>query len=345
MISSITDEKSLANQLVRGFTVLVGAGLYAPVQSLSVTTTLEANFNGMSVWEKDVWAVCDRVGLNYLEIKRNLEKNGYSGQDIYRRAFDMALDKNLSGVNKYYGENYDPDVDVTGRALGLIPSLRPQKAITTNNLETITLTSIAPASRHFIYPNLPLHPNLKPGQIASYAMHGKFDKKRGNVHELVFGQRVFSKAYGVFKKEVFYPNPESLLVPLIQQTFIYENVVIIGFDPLEKYFAAVLRLTVKIKEGLMSKGVKLPTTKVFTLLEDYRQKEEEEILKGEKDDLALKELGVTPVYYPKHKKKFFGLVPFLFQLIEELNTAREIEDKTPSDHGSVSSGSLLSYNS
>ncbi|MBZ5562425.1 MAG: SIR2 family protein [Acidobacteriia bacterium] len=160
----------------------------------------------------------------------------------------------------------------------------------------------------FIYPDLPL--SSTGISKALYYLHGYFDPEDNNfdVERLVFGARSFEEAY-----------QRSLLPGFLLNTFTYENVLFVAFNPKEENIAALLRGSVEQRRRISSRGRQEAARRVrrFILwdVKEYSSSEERALAEAAID--GFRSLEVTPVLYDKKGDDFRGLEEVLLQWIEE----------------------------
>ena len=128
-------------------------------------------------------------------------------------------------------------------------------------------------------------------------LHGLFHPKSGrdSVRSLVFGRRAFAEAYG----------EASLLPGLLLDLFTYENVVFIGFDPMEENMARLLRRSIETRRAVARGGRPIPRR---FLLHASDPRADREALEREADYLAkLRSHEITPCIYDREDTDWRGL--------------------------------------
>lgn len=156
----------------------------------------------------------------------------------------------------------------------------------------------------FVYPNLPLSGNGVSNAI--YYLHGNFsgDDPDFSIENLVFGKKSFDDAYR-----------HSLLPGFLLNVLTYENMLFVGFDPIQGNIARILTASLKLRRGIAKVGGSSDTPRRFILsaVAERMTGEERAADAGRDDD--LRGLDVTPIRYQQGGRDFKGLEEVLMDWI------------------------------
>jgi hypothetical protein len=226
----------------------------------------------------------------------------------YPELIDKCIKKNVAACDLAL-RDFIPSVTVTTRtAINLIHRF-DLKAILTTNFDPW----IQKQSREFqyknqgwIYPDLPLSCGIE-GRI--YYIHGCFISTDSNssISDLVLSKKSFQEAYA----------ETSLLPGFLLNTFVYENILFVGFNPTEPHISKLLRHSIKIREKIPFNG---SSPKRYMLLGLNKEERDTEKIAKTKDYIdKLRALEIEPVFFDGSKSDFSGIEELLESWVKELD--------------------------
>jgi hypothetical protein len=226
----------------------------------------------------------------------------------YPDVIDSCIAANEDGCNEALRAELPAHIAASRTAINYVHRLPFKSLITTNFDPWIRqLSTKRKYEGVHIYPTLPLGQGVK-GRI--YYIHGYFDSEdqTSSVSHLVLGRQSINEAYS-----------DSLLPGFLLNLFVYENVLFIGFNPLEEHIKELLRRSVYLRlQVAKSLGI-APTSlpKRFIL---YPAPVTSPPAEAARERAVLNEftaLEITPVFFDKAASDYSGIEQVLSNWVEE----------------------------
>lgn len=224
---------------------------------------------------------------------------------------DRCIDTNIAVCDQTLRDELPELTNTSRTAIGQIHRFELKAIITTNFDPWIQKNSRESRYPHgiFDYPDLPLNSGLQ-GRI--YYIHGCFNSSdlSHSIDKLILGRKSFEAAY----------SEDSLLPGFLLNTFVYENVIFIGFNVTEPHISKILRQSMLIRNTI--KGGSKP--KRFNLVGFDPQERKPEVLARKKDEEnEIKALDIEPVHFDNTKGDYSGIEELLDSWVKE----RDIGDR------------------
>ncbi|TKJ41196.1 hypothetical protein CEE37_05895 [candidate division LCP-89 bacterium B3_LCP] len=170
------------------------------------------------------------------------------------------------------------------------------------------LASSRDINRVHVYPDLPLNHGLSK---AIYYIHGCYDSEDPNSdpEQLIFGFQSFEDGYG---------SP-SLLPGFLLSLFTYENILFLGFDPLEEKIRAILEESIEVRKSVWQTNSKHGNTgpKRYVLWPSPLIDNAGERAKLESTIEEFKALDLDPITYDPIYEDYSGLEKLLHEIIAQ----------------------------
>lgn len=227
----------------------------------------------------------------------------------YLNVIDRCIASSEDNCNRALRAELPAHVAASRTAIGYVHRL-PFKALVTTNFDP-WIRQQSRSGKYtggvHIFPHLPLNRGID-GHI--YYIHGFFDSEdaSSSIVKLVLGQNSFDEAYG-----------DSLLPGFLLHLFVYENIVFIGFNPLEEHVKELLRRSIHLRLRVAkSLGVAPPASpKRYILWPTTATASPAEAARERALISELTALEITPVFYDKTASDYRGIEQMLFSWVAE----------------------------